>query len=172
MNKLNYLDLKFLPYGGKKLPSYFKYNKEDQELVDFYNEDAKDCQNQSISRVINVYYEEKFVAYYAYSSSEIKAAFLSAKDKVAPFAHPAIKLGRLLVCNSMRGKGIGTCILQDIAKIALKMRDQIPLRFLLVDSLPQALTFYKNSGFIDTDIKRGSKRDLSLLYIDLNKIPG
>lgn len=170
MTKLRYQDLEFKPYGGNKLPPYFKYDPDDKDLVDFYDNDANICQIKLISKVVDIYYEKKLVAYYAFSSSEIRAGKLQEDDRIVKFAHPAIMLGRLLVCKSMRGRNIGTCILQDIAKIALNMREQIPLRFLRVDALPQAVSFYKKNGFIDTGIKRGAEEDLSILYIDIDKI--
>jgi len=170
VNKVTVLDLDFRPYAEAKLPSSFKYEKRDEELVEFYNDDAKKLNRESIAKIVDVYHENKLVAYYAYSSSEINSNHLLPGDKVAPYAHPAVKLGRLLVCSSMRGKGVGTAILQHLAKQALDVREKIPLRFLLVDSLPHAVGFYIRNGFIDSTIKRGQNRDLHLLYIDLNGI--
>jgi GNAT superfamily N-acetyltransferase len=157
-------------FRNEKLPDYFQFDALDQELVDFYNEDAEKCQKESISLVKNVFYKEKLIAYFAYTSSEIKCDHLSMNDQIINFAHPALKLGRLLVCKSMRGKGIGSIILQEIARTALDLKNKIPLRFIIVDSLPNAVDFYKKQGFIDSGIKRGKQRDLSLLYIDLSHI--
>ncbi|MEK7524537.1 MAG: GNAT family N-acetyltransferase, partial [Patescibacteria group bacterium] len=67
-------------------------------------------------------------------------------------------------------RGIGTAILQHLAKQALDIREKMPLRFLFVDALPHAVQFYVKNGFIDSNIKRGRERDLSLLYIDLNRV--
>lgn len=169
-DKLTLLNLEFRMYEGGTLPASFQFEEVDQELADFYNEDALRLQKESVTRVMNVFHEGKLVAYFAYSTSEIKALDLLPEDKVAPFSHPALKLGRLLVCSSMQRSGIGTAILQYLAKQALEIRDKVPLRFLLVDAVPHAVEFYIKKGFIDTGIKRGSSRDLSLLYIDLNKV--
>lgn len=168
--KLNLLDLEFRVYDSGSLPPYFKYEETDQELANFYNEDAERLQKESITRVMNVFFEDRLIAYFAYATSEIKAQDLLPEDKIAPFSHPSIKLGRLLVCSSMKRRGVGTAILQYLAKQALDIRDKIALRFLLVDSVPNAVEFYKSKGFIETGIKRGSNRDLSLLYIDLNLV--
>lgn len=170
MTKLTPLDLEFKNYVSGKLPAGFLYESRDQELVDFYNEDAEKMQKESITKVIDVFYKERLIAYYAFATSEIKYEHLLPADKCARVAHPAIKLGRLLVCNSTRRSGIGTAILQHLARQALDIRVKIPLRFLFVDSLPHAVDFYIKQGFIDSTIKRGSQRDLSLLYMDLNKI--
>lgn len=170
MARLTLLELEFRNYFGGKLPDYFQYETRDQELADFYNEDAEKMQEESISKVIDVFYKERLVAYYAFAASEIRYDHLLPADKVARVAHPAIKLGRLLVCNSTRGNGVGTAILQHLARQALDILEKIPLRFLFVDSLPHSVDFYLRKGFIDSNIKRGAQRDLSLLYMDLNKI--
>ena len=73
MTKLSYSELKFVSYGGNQLPSFFKYDKQDEDLVIFYNEDAEKCETESVSKIIDVYHEEKFVAYYAFATSEIKS---------------------------------------------------------------------------------------------------
>ncbi|GEM_PF-2474627 len=157
-------------FCGGKLPNDFQFDLEDQELAEFYNEDAEKCQKESISLVKDVFYHGKLIAYFAYTSSEIKCDHLSSNDQIINFAHPALKLGRLLVCKSMRGRGIGSVILQDIARTALDLKNKIPLRFIIVDSLPHAVKFYMKQGFIDSGIKRGKERDLSLLYIDLSRL--
>lgn len=168
MDRLTYTDLRFLNYGGNQLPSYFKFDKRDNELIEFYNDDAKKCEEESVSKVIDVFYKERFVAYYAFTSSEIRATKLNDDDKIAAFPHPSLKLGRLLVCGTMRNRGIGTCILQDIGRRAMDIKGKIPLRFLTVDALPHAVDFYRSNGFIDSGVKHGS--GLSVMYIDLKNI--
>lgn len=161
-------DLRFEPYNGEKLPECFEYEPLDNELVEFYNIDAEKYQNESMTKVRNVFYQNKLVGYYAYTSSEIRKYELNREDKVAPFAHPAIKLGRLLVCKSMRKKGVGKAIVQDLISIALKVRQDLPLRFLVVDSKPNSVGFYLKLGFINPQIKAKFERHLTLLYFDLN----
>lgn len=170
MDKITVLELDFKDYTGAKLPSSFQYVKADEELAEFYNEEAAMLQKESITKIIDVFYKRQLIAYYAFTVSEINFKHLKPEDKIAPFAHPAIKLGRLLVCNSLRKKGVGTAILQHLAKQAIDIREKMPLRFLFVDALPHAVQFYVKNGFIDSNIKRGKAKDLSLLYIDLNRV--
>lgn len=168
MTRVNISDLRFVKYEGTKLPPYFKFTKKDEDLVNFYNEDAKKFQNEKLTTVIDVYLNDKLIAYFAYTVSEIRRGEILPKHKLVPFPHPCLKLGRLLVCGSMRNKGVGTAILQDFATRALKLSEHVALRFLTVDAKPDALGFYKHFGFIDPSIKRGANK---FLYIDLNKVP-
>lgn len=165
--RFSHSDLRFQPYSGEKLPDYFEYEAADKDLAEFYNEDAEKYQNESITKVINVFYGDRLVAYYAYTSSEIRKSELRVDDKVAPFPHPAIKLGRLLVCNTQRHRGIGRTIIEDIVSRALEARRVMPLRFLIVDSKPNSIGFYTKLGFVDPDVKQKHERILKLLYIDL-----
>ena len=84
------------------------------------------------------------------------------------FPHPSLKLGRLLVCKSMRKRGIGTCIIQDVARRAWEMKEKIPLRFLTVDALPHAIDFYVNKGFINSGVTQRSGS--TIMYIDLKNM--
>ncbi|MDP3975868.1 MAG: GNAT family N-acetyltransferase [bacterium] len=164
------LQLYFRDYSGEILPVDFEYKEEDRDLIDFYNTDAQHYCEESISKVINVFHEEELVGYFAYAVSEINASHLQKNDRFAPFPHPAIKLGRLLICQSMRGMGIGTTVLKKVATIALDVREIVPIRFLIVDSMKQAVQFYLHNGFVDSGIKRGKQKDLSIMYIDLKNL--
>jgi hypothetical protein len=62
-------DLRIEFFTGGKLPSCFEYEDTEQDLVDFYNEDAEKCQNESISKVKNIYYKERLVGYYAFTTA-------------------------------------------------------------------------------------------------------
>jgi GNAT superfamily N-acetyltransferase len=168
VSEISPLDLTFRKYDGEKFPHYFEYNQIDKELVEFYQEDAGNLQTEKLTYLINVYLDEKLVAYFAYTASEMRRGEILKEDKLAPFPHPCLKLGRLLVCRTMRGKGVGTAILQEFATRALKIGELVSIRFLTVDSKPGSLDFYKSFGFVDPGIKRGHNH---FLYIDLNKIP-
>ena len=168
MTDINVSDLRFFKYVGRPLPSYFKCEKTDEELASFYNEDAKKLQNEKLTTVIDVFLDEKLVGYFAYTVSEIRKGEMLTKHKLAPFPHPCLKLGRLLVCGSMRKRGVGTAILQHFAMTALKLSENVAIRYLTVDSKPDAVNFYKRFGFIDPGVARGINK---FLYIDLNKVP-
>ncbi len=170
MPTINFEDLQFKEYSGEDLPEYFQYNEVDSDLVEFYKEDAKRLQDESIVKVYNVYYNEKFVGFVAYTPSEIHFTSLRKEDKLAPFSHPAIKIGRLLVCNTARGCRIGSHILTFVIAKTIKFHEDLPFRFIIVDSLPQSIGFYKKAGFIDSGVKRGKDQDQSLMYIDINQV--
>lgn len=167
MTKISISDLRFAKYDGKQLPSYFEFDEAETDLAVFYNEDAKRLINEKLTTVIDVFWSGKLVGYFAYTISEIRKGEILEKHKLAPFPHPCLKLGRLLVCKSMRKRGIGTAILYDFAMRALKLSEHAAIRFLTVDAKPKAVDFYKYFGFIDPNIRRGENR---FLYIDLTHV--
>ena len=169
MGEIAYENLIFAEYEGGFLPDYFEYEEKDCDLVDFYNEDAKSLQESSMAKVINVFLQDKLVAYFGYLPASLAFSQIQPSDKQAKLAHPVLKLGRLLVCRSQRGKGIGTHIITKVASIALEARKIMPLRFITLDSIPHSIGFYKKLGFIDSNISPrpdGSK----LMYIDINRL--
>ena len=170
MCRISFNELTFQEYSGGKIPEYFRYDSEDDCLVEFYNEDAESLHNQSITKIVNVLYNGRMVGYCAFATSEIKYLHLEKDDKYSTLPHPSLKLGRLLVCKKMKKKGIGFHIITYFVEKALALNKEIPIRFLLVDALPNAVSFYvEKCGFVNTRILKGKDRDLALLYIDINK---
>ncbi len=134
--KINIPDLNIQQYSGRKLPVCFRYNKKDKFLVDFYN------------------------------LGQITAKELGESKKITHLTHPAIKLGMVLVTKTFQKRSIGTCILAKVIKVALKIREVVPIRFVVVDSTTDAVNFYKNKGFI----MLRKKENTNLMFLDIDKL--
>lgn len=61
--------------------------------------------------------------------------------------YPAIKIGRLGVATSMKGKGIGSMLL-DFIKSYFVNHQRSGCRFITVDAYIQAVDFYSKNGFL------------------------
>ena len=61
-------------------------------------------------------------------------------------SYPAVKIGRLAVNEFYSGEGIGTFILDNI-KYAFANVKRLGCRFITVDALSTAVTFYEKNGF-------------------------
>ena len=61
-------------------------------------------------------------------------------------SYPALKIGRLAVNQEYAGSGIGTFILDSI-KYAFTTVKRLGCRFITVDALNSATTFYQKNGF-------------------------
>lgn len=61
-------------------------------------------------------------------------------------SYPAVKIGRLAVNQTYAGEGIGTFIIDSI-KYAFTSVKRLGCRFLTVDALTSAVSFYEKNGF-------------------------
>ena len=66
-------------------------------------------------------------------------------------SYPALKIGRLAVNGQFSGQGIGSRIIRFIEAMYI-MNRQAGCRFLTVDALPSAVSFYKKCNFFTLKI--------------------
>lgn len=79
--------------------------------------------------------------------------------------YPAMKIGRLAVNEMYAGTGVGTFILDNI-KYAFTTVKRLGCRFITVDALVSATSFYEKNGFrFFTDLDEGE--DTRLMFFDL-----
>ena len=82
--------------------------------------------------------------------------------------YPAAKIGRFAVDANMKGKNIGS-ILLDFIKRYFTADNKTGCRFITVDAYAAAIPFYLRNGFVplnDEDIDEPTR----LLYFDLNDL--
>lgn len=158
------------------------FNCGDADLNDFILTEASLYQKAMLA--VTYVFEEK-------TTKQIAAFFSLANDKVSlsdfenktdfnrfrkkRFAnakrlrsYPAVKLCRLGVDESLKGKSIGTILLNFI-KTYFLLDNKTGCRFITVDAYAAAVPFYQKNGFVplnDEDIDD----DTRLLYFDLNDV--
>lgn len=82
-----------------------------------------------------------------------------------PHMIPAIILGRLAVCKSAQGAGLGAGLLRDAVLRSLRAATEISARLLVVHALsPAAEAFYKHHGFTRLPV------EAPILALDLAKL--
>lgn len=82
-------------------------------------------------------------------------------------SYPAVKIGRLAVHKDYAGKGIGRFIL-DSVKYTFTTVKRIGCRFITVDALQSATSFYERNGFsFFTEMDKDD--DTRLMFFDLKK---
>ena len=85
-------------------------------------------------------------------------------------SYPAAKIGRFAVAKSMKGKNIGSFLL-DFIKSFFVIDNKTGCRFLTVDAYADAVPFYLKNGFVPLN-DEDKDDDTRLLYFDLNDISG
>ena len=85
-------------------------------------------------------------------------------------SYPAAKIGRFAVAKSMKGKSIGSFLL-DFIKSFFVVDNKTGCRFLTVDAYADAVPFYLKNGFVPLN-EDDKDDDTRLLYFDLNDVSG
>lgn len=93
--------------------------------------------------------------------SELAPAALSTpKTKRVPrYPRPVLRLARLAVDESDKGKGVGEQFLRAVLLLALQMADDLGCVGVIVDAKEDAITFYEQYGFFPLDVVAGALGD-------------
>lgn len=83
-------------------------------------------------------------------------------------SYPAAKIGRFAVAKSMKGKNIGSSLLEFI-KSFFVIDNKTGCRFLTVDAYADAFPFYLKNGFVPLN-EEDKEDETRLLYFDLNDV--
>jgi len=78
---------------------------------------------------------------------------------------PAVKIGRLAICEKMKGNGLGTQLL-DFIKVSFTTENKTGCRFIIVDAYKTATGFYERNGFELLSSKK-EPGTTDLMYFDL-----
>jgi len=122
---------------------------------------------------------QNVVAFFSLSNDKISIADFENRTKYNRFSrrftnrkrligYPAVKIVRLGVSNSMKGKSVGSFIIGFIKTYFIN-DNKAGCRFLTVDAYADAIPFYLKNGFVplnDDDIKDKTR----LLYFDLEDV--
>lgn len=150
--------------------------------------------NDFIIKDSSLYCDEKLAVTYVYmnkeDSSDIAAFFCLTNDRIslADFdskshynrfsrrfanpkrlkSYPAVKIGRLGVSSSMKGKNIGSFLLYFIKNFFI-VNNKTGCRFITVDAYLDAIPFYIKNGFVPLNEDDTDDRT-RLLYFDLKDL--
>ena len=108
---------------------------------------------RSISRVyvaVKPDNNERVEGYYTLSSLSIEVNHLPVNvSKKLPKHHiPAALIGRLAVCQTAQGNGVGRMLLVDAVKRTLAISSEIAIYAIVVDAINEkAMRFYEQFGF-------------------------
>ena len=93
------------------------------------------------------------LAYYSLSAAQVLLTDLQESDRrrLPRYPVPAVRMGRLAVSTSMRGKGYGGLMVGHAVARCLNLRGELGVRVLIVDAMNEnAASFYRAYGFRET----------------------
>ncbi len=130
----------------------------DDDLNEFLFENAKHFQKElmAVTYLLEFMEQNKTVAYFSLLADKIifnpeEKSVWNKLNRNIPNSkrrrsYPAVKIGRLAVGKEFSGFGIGTFIIDSI-KYAFVNVKRLGCRFITVDALASAISFYQKNGF-------------------------
>jgi len=156
----------------------------DQDLNDFLLSKAKDYHKELLAVTYLLENEERTIAFFSIFNDSLRVQEISFASKSAlkrflsnlvshPKRHlesyPALKIGRLGVCNTTKNKGIGKAIIYFIIHLAINQNEHCACKLVTVDAYDRSLGFYLKMGFeYFSDADKG--KDTRQMYLDLTPI--
>ena len=157
------------------------FNCEDDDLNDFLFEEAIPYRKELLATTFVIEDDTRTLGYYSLlnDSLQLKEEMFSSKSQLKKFLRdlipypkrhlkniPSVKIGRLAVDKSCKGKGLGKIMIHTIISNCLMLSDNQACRLITVDAYKQAIPFYQRMGFefLSDNDKEDSTR---LMFLDL-----
>ena len=160
------------------------FDCEDEDLNDFLFNEATPYQKELLATTFVMENDEQTLGYYSLlnDSLQLREDIFASKSQFRKFLRelmpypkrhlktiPALKIGRLAIDKSFKGKGLGSVIMANIISKCIKMNKEQACRLITVDAYKQAIPFYQKMGFkfLTEDDKNDTTR---LMFLDLANI--
>ena len=160
------------------------FDCEDEDLNDFLFNEATPYQKELLATTFVMENDEQTLGYYSLlnDSLQLREDMFASKSQFRKFLRelmpypkrhlktiPALKIGRLAIDKSFKGKGLGSVIMANIISKCIKMNKEQACRLITVDAYKQAIPFYQKMGFkfLTEDDKNYTTR---LMFLDLANI--
>ena len=157
------------------------FDCEDEDLNDFLFNEAVSYQKELLATTFVMENDKQTLGYYSLlnDSLQLKEEMFASKSQFRKFLRelmpypkrhlktiPALKIGRLAIDKTFKGKGLGSVIMANIISKCIKMNEEQACRLITVDAYKQAVPFYQKMGF--KFIIEGDKDDTTrLMFLDL-----
>ena len=157
------------------------FDCEDDDLNEFLFEEAIPYRKEKLATTFVVENNERTLGYYSLlnDSLQLREDMFTSKSQFRKFLRelmpypkrhlktiPALKIGRLAIDKTFKGKGLGSVIMANIISKCIKMNQEQACRLITVDAYKQAVPFYQKMGF--KFLIEGDKDDATrLMFLDL-----
>lgn len=157
------------------------FDCEDEDLNDFLFNEAISYQKELLATTFVMENDKQTLGYYSLlnDSLQLKEEMFASKSQFRKFLRelmpypkrhlktiPALKIGRLAIDKTFKGKGLGSVIMANIISRCIKMNEEQACRLITVDAYKQAVPFYQKMGF--KFLIEGDKDDTTrLMFLDL-----
>ena len=169
MRQVSLEDLNVVYLRDSHDTSFFHCSNDD--LNNFLSEDAKNSQEDLISRTYLCLEPERILGFISLVTDTIEVKLVEKDDGIDGYPYPrypAIKIARLAVDKRAEGRGIGRFLLLWAIGKTYQLSGEVGCRYITLDSKRESVGFYEKSGF--KIIKKYSNRNYPPMYLNMYPI--
>jgi GNAT superfamily N-acetyltransferase len=118
--------------------------------------------------------EGRILGFVTVSPGSLDAADLPSGRKTPPYPVPILRVARLAVDDSARGRGLGRALLRFAIELAERMATELGCVGLVVDAKSGAEEFYRRYGFVALDVIEGAaaqRPEPTAMFLALGSVP-
>ena len=165
------------------------FDCEDNDLNEFLFEKAIPYRKEMLATTFLIENKERTLGYYSLLSDSfrVEETLFTSKNQYNKFKKilphpkrylksiPSVKIGRLAIDKSFKGKGLGRIIIDTIINYCIELNEDQACRLVTVDAYAQAVSFSQKIGFeFLSNLDEGEATRLMFLdlvtFIDDNRI--
>lgn len=108
------------------------------------------------------------------AAGSVDADDLPSGRNMPPYPLPILRVARLAVSETARGRGLGLSLMRFCIEFAEKMRDEVGCVGVVVDAMPGAVAFYERLGFEAVDSAEGAAASIprpTMMFLPLGAVP-
>lgn len=118
--------------------------------------------------------DESILGFVTLSPASLDAEELPSGRRPPPYPVPVLRIARLAVDQTARGRGLGKALLRFSVELAEEMMNELGCVGLLVDAKRDAVTFYERYGFVSLELIEGvapQKPEPVAVFLALCSVP-
>ena len=157
----------------KRTDDVAAFDSIDENLNVFLKELSLQYMEEHLGVTFLAHLAGELVGYFTISMASLRVKQMKETDRIRTLdmeSYPAVLIGRLAVDKRHAMQGIGKRLIQTAYGFSTRLRDQVGVRFLLVNATENSIEWWKQRGF--TLLAKQSGRLQPFLYLDIKKMDG
>lgn len=158
------------------------FDCDDADLKDFLESKAKNFHTELLAKTYILEDKEQTIAYFSIFNDSLRIEDIKNISKTGlknilsdlvthrkrHLKHfPAIKIGRLAICDCKKGKGLGKDIMKFIINLVIEQNEVSACKFITVDAYANSLGYYEKMGFVYLS-SNDEGEDTRQMYLDVS----
>jgi GNAT superfamily N-acetyltransferase len=154
----------------EELPDTLGFDCGDEEMNNFFSEEAFAEQAMGMNSTVLLYYEGRLAAFCSVCCDAIPLSDAEREEEgiTVPYRAPAIKIARLGRDEKYRGLGLGCLLIGYVKDLAFELStSRLGVRFITTDAYVRRVDYYCSLGFIPNQAARGKSTPTVSMRTDI-----